>query len=83
MITIRDLVRTWENMSYDSTIQIDCFKRTKYKDNDYIGSIKMKVKEIIKKSDPYNDLIDQEIIAFRKSVHGIRIAIKEDLSNES
>lgn len=83
MITIRDLISTWENISYDSTVQIKCYKKTKYKDCDYIGEIKMTVREIIKKSNPYNDLIDQPVIAFRKSVNGIRIEIREDLSNES
>ena len=38
MITIRDLVRTWENISYDSTVQIKCYKKTKYKDRDKGGS---------------------------------------------
>jgi hypothetical protein len=83
MITIRDLVRLWENISYDSTVQIKCYKHTKYKKFDYIGDVKIQIRDIMKETNPFNDLTLQQVVAFRKSVNGIRIEICEDLSNES
>lgn len=79
MFTLYDLLRTWENISCDSTPEIKCYKNTKYKKCDYIGSIKIKVSDLLRDGNPYNDLTKQRVIGFRKSVNGIRIEIMEDI----
>ena len=79
MFTLLDLLKTWENISGDSTPEIKCYKKTKYKNCDYIGSVKIKVKELINQGNPYNDLTKQRVIRFRKSVNGIRIEIMEEI----